>query len=60
MAFRMGGLHSLPKLISTSFRYTSVENNFHKQSHVSLCGILKIFLLNHRWSFDAIVGSDCT
>lgn len=28
MAFRMGGSHLLPELISTSFRYTSVENNF--------------------------------
>lgn len=34
MAFRMGGLHSLPKLISTSFRYTSVENNF---THAKSC-----------------------
>lgn len=51
MAFRMGGSHLLPKLISTSFRYTSVENNFTRKV---------MFLLNHRWSFAAIVGSDCT
>jgi hypothetical protein len=51
MAFRMGGSHLLPKLISTSFRYTFVGNNFiHKV----------MFLLNHRWSFAAIVRSDCT
>lgn len=40
MAFRMGGLHSFPKLISTSFRYTSVENNF---THAKSCFIMRYF-----------------
>ncbi len=36
MAFRMGGLHLFPKLLSTSFRYASVQNNF---THAKSCFI---------------------